>query len=117
MPGGNQTGPSGEGPMTGRGLGSCGGGAGGRPGRGGRMFRGRGRGPGGGGGRGHRNWYHATGLTWWQRATRGFRGLANPLNSKDETAALRDEANYHEGALAEIKQRLDEVEDRSETER
>jgi len=103
--------------MTGRGLGNCGGVPGGQPGRGGQMFWRRGRGPGGGGGRGHRNWYHATGLTWWQRATRDFRGLATLLNRGDEMAALRDEAKYHEGALAEIKQRLTEVEQRSETER
>jgi len=32
-------------------------------------------------------------------------------------AALRDETNYHEGALAEIRQRLTEVEERSEAER
>ncbi len=65
MPGGDRTGPMGMGPMTGRGAGFCGGGAG--AGRGnavrGRCFAGRGQ----GGGRGWRNWFNATGLPGWMR--------------------------------------------------
>lgn len=72
MPGGDGTGPMGQGPRTGRAAGYCAGydmpgyanplprrGYGGRgSGHGGRM---------GGGGRGWRNWFYATGLTGWQR--------------------------------------------------
>lgn len=72
MPGGDGTGPMGQGPRTGRGAGYCTGhdmpgyvnplpGRGywaWEAGRGGRMGR---------GGRGRRNWFYATGLTGWQR--------------------------------------------------
>ena len=117
MPGGDRNGPLGVGPMTGRGLGHCGGGPRGLPGRGGRLFWGRGRGSGFGGGRGHRNWYHATGLTWWQRAAAGVRGLVPSLTREEEMAALRDQADHYEGVLAEIKKRLAEVEARVEPEK
>ena len=67
MPGGDRTGPNGQGPMTGRKAGFCAGND--QPGyaqpgrRGGGFFRGgRGR-----GGRGWRNWFHATGLPFWAR--------------------------------------------------
>ena len=64
MPAGDGTGPVGQGPMTGRGLGYCAGFpmpgyAWGGPGRG---FGGR------GGGRGWRHGFRATGMTGWQRA-------------------------------------------------
>ncbi|HUW57233.1 MAG TPA: DUF5320 domain-containing protein, partial [Planctomycetota bacterium] len=85
MPGGDRTGPMGMGPMTGRAAGYCAGyGVPGTmnavPGRGfpgwGRGFgawgRGRGR------GRGWRNWYWATGLTGWQRASMGMFPVAAP---------------------------------------
>ncbi len=68
MPAGDRTGPRGEGPLTGRGAGTCGEyPAGSRtavPGRGGSngFFSGR-----GGGGRGRRNRYYETGLPLWQR--------------------------------------------------
>ena len=76
MPGLDKTGPNGEGPMTGRRMGTCanasnqtptapqagmGLGRGSGLGRGGGRFGGRGR------GRGFRNVYRATGLTRWQR--------------------------------------------------
>lgn len=76
MPGGDQTGPLGQGPRTGRAAGFC---AGydmpgymnPLPGRG-YWGWGRGRGGGrGGGGRGRRHWFYATGLTGWQRGVRG----------------------------------------------
>jgi len=64
MPLGDRTGPRGEGPLTGRGLGECAGyrGSGyafGRGYGGGYGFRGR------GGGRGWRNRYYETGLPGW----------------------------------------------------
>lgn len=74
MPRGDQTGPMGQGPRTGRGAGKCSGsdvpgfvsapGGRGMGGGGGRGGGGRGR---GGGGRGRRNMFRATGLTGWQR--------------------------------------------------
>jgi hypothetical protein len=112
MPGGDRSGPTGDGPMTGRGLGDCRGRSEGRAGRGGGRIWGRGR----GWRRGHRNWYHATGLTWWQRATRGVRGGEPPLTRGEEIAALRQEADDHQRALTEISKRLAEAEERAEAE-
>lgn len=89
MPGGDRTGPGGEGPRSGRALGYCTGagmpGSVAAPGGGRRGGRGGCRGwsragswnaadewaPGAGwragGGRGWRNWFHATGLPGWMR--------------------------------------------------
>ncbi len=75
MPGGDHTGPLGQGPQTGRAAGYC---AGYDmpgymnpiPGYGLGMGRGRGGGW-GGGGRGWRHRFYATGLTGWQRGGRG----------------------------------------------
>ena len=87
MPGGNRMGPMGQGPMTGRGMGWCGG-ANARvdmPPRG--PWVGMGRGGGRGGGWRHRHWYHATGLTGWQRAQMGWPGPGAsfpPASSKEQ---------------------------------
>lgn len=62
MPGGDRTGPMGQGPRSGRGAGFCGGNNG--PGFMSRMGQGMG---GMGRGRGRRNWFNLTGLTGWQR--------------------------------------------------
>ena len=83
MPHGDQTGPMGQGPMTGRGMGYCAGYeqpgfANPTPG-----FAGRGAGM-GRGGRGFRNQFHATGLTGWQRAQRGMQAWGAPQS--EETA-------------------------------
>lgn len=67
---GDGTGPLGQGPMTGRGAGYCGGYD--RPGfmnPYGRGYFGWGR------GRGWRNWYRATGLPGWRRAGLGLPAL------------------------------------------
>ena len=77
MPGGDGTGPGGMGPMTGRAAGYCAGYAVPgfmNPGQG-WGYWGAGR---GGGGRGRRNWYYATGLTGWQRASLGMPALGGP---------------------------------------
>ena len=66
MPGGDGTGPSGTGPMTGRAAGDCAG----YPAPGftnSVLGRGFGRRGGRGGGYGHRNWFYATGLPGWMR--------------------------------------------------
>lgn len=105
MPGGDRTGPLGEGPMTGRGMGLCGS----YPtpdhaqsglGRGfGRGF-GRGRGLGGGrGGRGWRHMYWTTGLPGWERGGPGAGAPASELQwleararaLESELAAVRDQ--------------------------
>ena len=119
MPGGNRTGPTGMGPMTGRGAGYCGGrGAAGFATSGPGLGFGRGRGGGGGGGRGWRNMFHATGLTGWQRAAMGllafggscFRGQAAPTMTKDqELDMLRQQAELLDGQIGTIKQRIDEL--------
>ncbi len=110
MPGGDRTGPRGEGPMTGRAAGYCGGyaspgymssGAGysGRwPGRGG--MRG-GRGIGGGRGMRHRHIFYATGLPRWMRG--GSEALPG-------IEALRNEEELLEQRLGAIRERLRSLE-------
>lgn len=79
MPGGDGTGPGGMGPMTGRAAGYCAG----YPVPGfmnpilGRGYGGWGR----GGGWGRRNWFHATGLTGWQRAASGYPAFGGAVPS------------------------------------
>ena len=100
MPGGDRTGPRGMGAMTGRAAGFCTGA--GVPGY---MNRGSGMGFGGrGGGRGWRNWFHATGMTGWQRA--GFQ--ASPANSEIEQ--LKEQASYLESSLGEVMKRIEQLE-------
>ena len=117
MPGGDRTGPAGSGPMTGRAAGFCAGY--GMPGymnpAGGRGFwgGGRGRGFGRSGGRGWRNWFNATGLPDWQRAGMGYPAYGAPVaatvSGEQELAALKNQAEYFEGALEDIKKRLEEL--------
>ena len=104
MPGGDWTGPAGAGPMTGRGLGLCGGydapgfteaGAMPRFARGGRPW---------GGGRGSRHWYHATGQPGWARF-----GTAPP-SPEQEKEALKGQAKRLEDELAVIRRRIEEAE-------
>ncbi len=74
------------------------------------MARERGGGMGGGWGRGHRNWFHATGLTWWQRVGNGLRGTADPVSHEEEIAELRNQIGVYEQELTEAKNRLGEFE-------
>lgn len=110
MPGGDRTGPMGMGPMTGRAAGYCAGFA--VPGfvNPGFGFGRRGGGRGFGGGRGWRHRYYATGMPGWARA--GYAPGAAPLDapSKEEQArVLQQQAERMEASLAEIKQRLAEL--------
>ena len=90
MPGFNGTGPAGQGPATGRGLGPCGEGMGWRRGCG----YGSGR-PRGYGGRGY--------------GVRGY-GLYQPrVTEKEEVEMLTDEAGGLEEELRSIKERLTEL--------
>ena len=122
MPGGDRTGPAGLGPMTGRAAGFCAGYS--VPGY---MNPGSARGYGGwgrgrGGGRGRRNWFYATGLPGWQRAAIGYpaygaapyaapygAAFAPAMSKEQELEALKGQAEYFEGALGDIKKRLEEL--------
>lgn len=129
MPFGNGRGPQGLGPMTGRAAGFCAGYSvpgymNSVPGRG---FYGSGFGR-GGGRRGHRNWFHATGLTRWQRAAGGYPHMAGPAHfesysepyyagsgytaytKEDQINDLKQHAQHLEGVLAEIRKQIDELE-------
>jgi len=95
MPGGDHTGPLGQGPRTGRAAGYCAGYD--MPGYmnpiPGYGF-GRGRGGGwGGGGRGWRHRFYATGLTGWQRGGRGrgWRAFPPYLAPYDMPAPTREQ--------------------------
>ena len=124
MPRGDGTGPMGLGPMTGRAAGFCAGYLApgymnSIPGRG---YFGRGRGfYGCGGGRGWRNWYYATGLPSWRRASVGmpvFSGWADPalypygpeITIKQETDILKNEADFLKEQLEDIQVRIDTLE-------
>jgi|DewCreStandDraft_4_1066084.scaffolds.fasta_scaffold12315_7 hypothetical protein len=116
MPFGDRTGPWGQGPGTGRGAGLCSGFA--APGfvsrASGSGFFGRGR----GGGRGWRNWYHATGLTGWQRAQwwpSWWPSFSGPTREQ-EAAALKSQADRLDGILKSIRQRIEELEAKSKEE-
>ncbi|MGD8394985.1 MAG: DUF5320 domain-containing protein [Candidatus Eiseniibacteriota bacterium] len=129
MPGGDRTGPAGEGPMTGRAMGWCNdtdfvtgvrtrapgfgrGGWGRRGGWGGR----------GGWGWGHRGGVGATGLTSWQGARMGGpvpdAGSPPALPLEQELAGLRQQAASLERALDQVKARLQRLDrpTREETE-
>ncbi len=113
MPRGDRTGPLGEGPMTGRGMGDCtgyndvprrryygrGAGLGLRRG----FARGAGRGFGRGIGRGFARGY-------------GYDGYVNyqPLTQTEEKEYLMEEKDYLKKQLEDLQQRLDNLENNSE---
>jgi hypothetical protein len=114
MPGGDRTGPRGEGPMTGRAAGYCAGydvpGAA-------HPFFGRGLGRGGWGGWGHgwRHWYRATGLPRWARGFApgwwGHPAYGPPAPTRaQEAEMLAEQGEWLQGQLDEIQQRLKELE-------
>jgi len=117
MPRGDGTGPAGMGPMTGRAAGYCAGYA--VPG-----FMNQTPGRGRGGGQGRRNWFHATGLTGWQRAAMGGPAWGGPwpqaasyaapfapaVTREQELAAMKGQTEYFQGALEDIQKRIAELE-------
>jgi len=113
MPRGDRTGPIGQGPMTGRGMGYCAGydmpGFLNRPwGWGG--FGGRGMGMGGRGfGRGWRHRYYATGMPGWMAGGFPYYG-PQAVGPENELKALEEEASFLERSLEEVKKRLMELE-------
>ncbi len=101
MPRGNGTGPMGQGPMTGRGAGFCGGSA--RAGFWNGRGRGGGFGGGSGGGRRHRNRLFSTGLTGSQEGT---------LLMEDERdlPLLKIQADELERDLRDIRLKIEKME-------
>lgn len=123
MPRGDGTGPLGLGPMTGRAAGCCAGYA--APGYmnpvAGKGYFGLRRGFfGRGGGRGRRNWYYATGLTGWQRASMGIPayGGAYPyapeVSPQQEMDTLKNEADFLKKQLEAIQNRIENLEQAQE---
>lgn len=108
MPRGDGTGPMGMGPMTGRGAGYCAGFA--APGL---ANPAAGWGAGFGRGRGFRRMYYMTGLPGWARYgypaehTGGYEPIVN------EAEALKNQANWLEGKLRQVRDRLKELDDKS----
>lgn len=96
MPGGNRTGPLGQGPRTGRGAGFCAGNE--SPGFTNPPFGGRGAGR-GRGGRGWRHQFYATGLNRWQR------GAA--WTQDQELSALQADLEQVERRAAELRRRIE----------
>ena len=123
MPGGDGTGPMGQGPMTGRAGGFCAGyevpgytnpipgrGYGRGPGGGRGFGRGYGGGRGGGIGRGWRHRYYATGQPGWQRADWGWQAPPpGPPDPEAERHYLESEANALRAELESIQKRLEEL--------
>jgi hypothetical protein len=104
MPGGDRTGPRGRGPMTGRGVGYCGGYE--RPGFTSPVSGYGMRFGGWGGGRGWRHWYYATGLPAWARPEHP----APVQAAEQELAGLRNEAEWLKDQLEAINQRIEGLE-------
>lgn len=114
MPCGDQTGPMGQGPETGRAAGKCAGyGVPGYmnpvPGRG----FGRGRGSGRGGGRGHgwgrgRGWRHRGGA--WGSVDPSAEPFTPALTPEQEIEVLKRQAEYFNKAHDNIRKRIRELE-------
>lgn len=106
MPGGDRTGPEGEGPRTGRGMGYCAPGteSGWWPRRGAAWGWGRGRGFGLGMGRGWRRGYRS----------QGWRGAPGPWPypeeaDEQEMERLQAEASWLQQGLDAVRSRIDEL--------
>ncbi|MFW6061902.1 MAG: DUF5320 domain-containing protein [Planctomycetota bacterium] len=125
MPGGDGTGPVGMGPMTGRAAGYCAGYPApgfANPGFVGRWGHGRGR----HGGHGWRRWYHATGLTGWQRAAGGYPAAWGPMptgpaaasepSREEQIDALQQQAEALRRTMDEVQRRIDELHSQGEAE-
>ena len=122
MPGGDGTGPAGMGPMTGRAAGYCAGygapgymnPAGGRGFGGGGYGRGYGRGGGRGFGFRRFGWTGAPRAAAYPAPVYGpaYGGAYQAPTAEQELDALKAQAEYFEGAMADIRKRIDELESR-----
>lgn len=107
MPGGDRTGPLGEGTMTGKGFGNCGGFD--APGYGYmRPFFGRGFGFGRGRGRGMRR-----GMGFGQRWGATVYQYDAPYSQENEAEMLRQQAKNLEDSLEQINKRLTQMEEQA----
>jgi hypothetical protein len=104
MPGGDRTGPLGDGPKTGRAAGFCA-----RYPKPGYMSPIIGRGLGRNRGRGHRNWFYATGLTGSQRDTYISQSKDKTITEGLNLTELKEHAEYLENELKEIRKRIQEI--------
>ena len=114
MPAGDRTGPSGYGPMTGRGAGFCTG-----HGAPGYVNAGFGRGRGfGGGGRGWRHMYCATGMPGWARGFNSnptWTGYAGPapygdFTPESEMEMLKNQSDFFRKQIDVLNERISELE-------
>lgn len=117
MPGGDQTGPRGMGPMTGRRAGYCAGYGG--PGFANPAYGGYGRGWGQGwgsrgfargGGRGWRHRYYATGRPAWLDFGPPPWAYGTPPTHDQELEGLKREAEWLQGQLDDVGRRIEELE-------
>lgn len=111
MPGGDRTGPLGNGPMTGRGAGYCGGYSG--PGYTNNGFgAGFGRGF-GGRGRGRRNAFFATGLPRWARGFWGYAGAgySGEITPESEVELLKTQSEFFRKQVEVLNERIQELEE------
>ena len=97
MPGGDGTGPMGRGPMTGRGLGDC---FKNLYRRNSRRFLRNGR------GFGIRNFHRRYPYFWENRENYGYDYDLEELNVIDEKGTLKNQVNYLENKLKELKEEL-----------
>ncbi len=117
MPKGDRTGPRGEGPLSGRGMGYCSGAdaleyAQPGPGMGRGFARGRGDQR-----RGYRHWFHATGLPRWARYGSPA-GASEPQvgDTAQEVADLKAHADWLGRQLGAIQARLEALTNKPEGE-
>lgn len=113
MPGGDQTGPMGAGPRTGRGLGVCAGypvsgKINSMPGRG--MAYGRGFGRGAGMGRGY-----ARGFGWRSAGGFGYAKMGAGISAQDEAAMLKGQVQYMQDEMEVLNSRIKELESRPDS--
>ena len=109
MPGGNRTGPAGQGPITGRGAGFCAGFS--VPGYanpvGGRGYWGRGRGRGMGRGRGFGRGFGWAGVADPYPANASF---GPTLTAAQELEGLKQEAEFLQNNLSQVSERIEQLE-------
>ena len=109
MPGGDRTGPTGMGPMTGRGAGFCVGYA--VPGYanpvGGRGYRGRGRGRGMGRGRGFGRGFGWAGVADPYPANASF---GPTVTAEQELEGLKQQAEFLQNSLGQVSERINQLE-------